>query len=679
VTQYGIRDKGGSVLVNVQSTTGVEFVANGQSGRGTAEVSEVNANGIGQVIIDDTNGTVNTQDDDELILSTTGEALDVTFGGNAVTDVFEIVGGNFSSIVNDTRGEIVNVDAGSIGEIVANTLGLSKSTVGSIVAGNTILNIPVAQVGPLDDAGPFSQQRNAIRVSGDIVSARSLQGLGNFIVQGSIQELIANADGVGTPGVHEGINGPIMTQPGGVASAGGGEMRYVNIGEGLLPSGTGEVLFSGLFAHSRIRLIENQGEGSDIRGDIVSKAQNLPTQRVTQNDGTFLLQPVAAIGTISLGDGSILGSDILVVQRFQNAREINGGAITTPNDNQPNTLAAPEIGTIGLSGKGGIMSASVRAADIGRVIVDGGFGIFNSFFGSTAQGDMDTIVTDGFGIRTAVFAGGGAIKTLQARGTGSRPSVTDYSASVRYSERMQFDPYSGFVLSALNDLHLYMGTTKDAPKRLKGDFGRSGLIYDTRATGARTLSNAVAYQFKSTLLSFASGIGRVTSTDTMDALLLTAGRLETVNAGNDVHNAEWNIAGPVGSVYVNGTWRGTSVLSASGPNGQVGSFQTKRSMFGALVSTNDIAQLQVGTFFGAPGTFREEDGSKLTAGVDVGRDLKSFVVGDSILDGATVFVNRQLGFLGVGGNIEEGATLSTKTLASQDIGGEVFGDVEIRG
>ena len=45
--------------------------------------------------------------------------------------------------------------------------------------------------------------------------------------------------------------------------------QTVNIGEGILPTGTGDVARSGLFAGDAIQLIVNQGLGSDIRGDVI--------------------------------------------------------------------------------------------------------------------------------------------------------------------------------------------------------------------------------------------------------------------------------------------------------------------------------------------------------------------------------------------------------------------------
>jgi hypothetical protein len=85
-------------------------------------------------------------------------------------------------------------------------------------------------------------------------------------------------------------------------------MITVNIGEGILPSGSGAVIQSGLFAHGRINLVVNQGLGSDIRGTIISKGQNLPTITRVAANGVTEVTSAPPIGTIALTDGSILGA-----------------------------------------------------------------------------------------------------------------------------------------------------------------------------------------------------------------------------------------------------------------------------------------------------------------------------------------------------------------------------------
>ena len=685
ITRYPIRDKGGLVLVNLTSTAGVEVIAGGQQGfRGTAEIGEVNANGLGTVIVDDPGNLTTTSEDDELELDRNADGtldeLEVILNGSAAIDVYEIVGGNFTQIINGTAGEIVNVTANSIGEIEAATLGLAKSHTGTLVGGNTILNTTPTQVDPLNDVGPFSGQRIGIVVNGDIVSARARQGLGNFIVDGSIQELVANADRVNTKGVHEGINAPVMTRTGGVATGGGGEIRFVQIGEGILHSGTGSVSFSGIFAHSRIGTIKNQGEGSDIRGDIVSKGENLPTFQRRLTDFTFEIVPFEPIGSIDLDDGAIIDADVLVVTRYQNAWEIGGGPLVTPDSGTFSGRKTNEIGFISLEGKGGIMSASVRASDIGDIEVKDGFGIFNSFFGTTAEGGLDNVTVDGYGIRSTSFRGGGDIVSINARGNGTRLNALNYTSSVRYSERMKFDPFSGYNLSEVNDLHIYLGTSAAAPIRTKGDYGRSGIIDDVTAVGSGSLGSVSGHQIKSSLLAFGAGTDSVVSRDYMDTLFIRTGRLDFLQSRQDVYNSDWRVAGAVGSVRIGGTFRGTSVLAAEGPNGQIHHFSTGRALYGAVISSNDLDELLIGTDIGAIGTFNtaEFGGERLSAGVDVAGDLHSLRVGGSILDGSTTWIGDRLGLLAVDGDIQEDARIDTRRFGSLKLVGELHGDLIIR-
>lgn len=694
VTRYGIRDKGGNVLVNLESTRGVEIFAGGQQGgRGAAEIGEINANGLGTLIVDDRGNLFNTGADDRLRLANTGDDLEILIDGAAVIDVYEIVGGNFTEIGNGTAGEIVNVTAQSIGRIEAATLGLAKSHTGTLVGGNTILNttpteVPVdsdvfeGELGP--DAGPFNGQRIGIVVGaanaggGDIVTVRARQGLGNIIVDGSIQELYANADGRNTPGVHEGINAPIMTRTGGVATGGGGEIRWVQIGEGILPSGTGSVSFSGIFAHSRIGTIVNQGEGSDIRGDVHSKAENLPTERRLRNDGVFETRSLAPIGVIDLDDGAIIGADIMVTTRFQNSWEIGGGQIFTPNIDLFTTDPAPEIGIVSLEGKGGIMSAQFLAHGIGDIEVKNGFGIFTSTFRTVAEGAVGNITVDGYGVRSTVFRGGGDLASITARGSGARLSAMNYSSSVRFSEQFIFDPFSGFQLSEINDLHLHLGTSARAPVRLTTDFGRGGVIDDVDARGSGTLGNVSAHQIKSSRFAFAAATNSVVARDYIDTLTITSGRLNFLQTTQDVHRAEWHIAGPVGTVRIGGTWRGTSFLGAEGPNGHIGTFATGRAMYGTVLSSNDIGEIAVAWEIGSTGLVFLDDGERFSAGIDVGGSLHLLRVGRDIIDGATIWVDDRLGSVIIDGDVEEEARIDVEELGSIRVGGSIFGDFIIR-
>ena len=144
----------------------------------------------------------------------------------------------------------------------------------------------------------------------------------------------------------------------------------------------------------------------------------------------------------------------------------------------------------------------------------------------------------------------------------------------------------------------------------------------------------------------------------------------------DVYNADWRVTGPVGTVTIGGTWRGSSMLSAQGPNGQIGTFSA-REMWGTLLSSNDIQQVIVTGDIGSSGAFNE-DGDRISAGIDVGRNLNLLQVGGSIKDGATIYVDDRLTKIIVGGDIEEEARVDMKTLGDLDITGELNGDFVVR-
>jgi len=102
-----------------------------------------------------------------------------------------------------------------------------------------------------------------------------------------------------------------------------------------------------------------------------------------------------------------------------------------------------------------------------------------------------------------------------------------------------------------------------------------------------------------------------------------------------------------------------------------------KSLWGTITSTNDIAQINVKGDYGSQGAFNL-DGERISAGIDVGRNLQNFIVGGSILTDSNVFVDDNLGLLDVGGDIQENATIDVQTLGTQQVDGEIFGDIIIR-
>jgi hypothetical protein len=225
----------------------------------SVEIGRIQANGFGASLIPDPgfdgipntgdedvgpDGVVNSGDEPLVLDPFSTSNLTVDLRGPAKIDVYDIEGsggfGNFNLIRNRT-GEVANIHAASIGQLVGTTLGLMKSSIlnltlagiadvdgAGIGAGPSGVSTAVAGPNPGGSGGtegntfPFAHQTNAIIVSGDIGEARSTQGLGNFIIGGILAKLRPNVDGTNTKGVFEGNNAPILV---------GKQMRDINIGE----------------------------------------------------------------------------------------------------------------------------------------------------------------------------------------------------------------------------------------------------------------------------------------------------------------------------------------------------------------------------------------------------------------------------------------------------------------
>src|SRR5690606_10408035 len=127
-------------------------------------------------------------------------------------------------------------------------------------------------------------------------------------------------DKTNTTGKVEGILAPIAV---------GGDLFRVNIGESLAPSGSGAMSHGGIYVIGRIGEVVNQGLGSDIRGDIVSQT---------------------GIDSIKLNHGAIINAFIGVVTDLQ--------SVSVPSTIGQNYVNGQSIGTISLTGQGGIIGSS---------------------------------------------------------------------------------------------------------------------------------------------------------------------------------------------------------------------------------------------------------------------------------------------------------------------------------
>lgn len=710
VLTYPIRYSGGSVILNVTVTPVDDTIApatNGGGGLlveagtrgplGTAEISQVtiSGNSSNTLEFDPFNRLYNVipPPPNQTNPPTPNVTLDVTFRGAARIDLWELIapaGTTFDSIVNGTGGEIVNITgAPDIILLEADTIGLAKRSVKTAVEGVTIL----------DNSYPFNQQRTLINV-GDLNSAVARRGIGN-IVATNINSIRANSDRKNVAGEFEGINAPIVCR-GADTSVLEGNIVSVQIGEGVLPSGSGLVGFAGLYATGAIDNVVGSGVGVDIRGDIVASNGNFLSQQVLDEAGNPVLDifgqpifeetPLYAIGNIRLNGGSIVEADILAVSDVDptlaplQAQEGNFSyAFIDLVDNFSEQV--PDINSVRIDGIGGVIGSFFAASDIGLIQINGGFGVITSGFSVGGAGNFDGIVTDGYGVRDSSFNGGATLKQIVARGTGKRVATTSYSSSVRNSESNRFDPYTGQSFDGTNDLHAYLGTSARAPKRV--GISDTGVIEDSDFVGGRDLTRIEAHRiigrdvFAFDILgnnlgripygdaaypmriTFGNSIGDIVVRDVVDGLSLTgSGSMNSFTAGGDVMNTRMDFAGRVKSIHSGKALRGTTEINVEGPDGQLDSISTGRSLYATVNVAQDIITASVGTDLGSPWF-----GSS--------RNIRSLSVKGSILTGATVRARKTIFSLNVGGDLQAGATVRANNIASQTFGGEVIGDIVI--
>jgi hypothetical protein len=697
VTAYPVRDGAGSVIARVTANTntggggppgrGVEIVTGTRGRGGSVEFGEIIVRSVGTDLVFNPftraftpEVTTNPPNNAE------GQNSDVLLRGPSLIDVWSVEVRDPASnaftgltrIVNDTAGEIVNVQAAHIGGISADTVGLAKSSTGAAVVGVNVQS----------NAYPFRQQRNLVIADsptgpGHIASIRARRGLGNILAIGSIGEITANADGRNIGGVFEGVNAPVVAlAEGTTASELHGNITNVAVGEGLAASGSGDVGFSGLYADGLIDRVRASGAGRDIRGDIVARGF---TVRVTQTvGGVTSTTPTFIIGDIILNNAAIIDADILNVTDFEDAREFVDTIFISGNIGDTLTNPVNDIRSITINGIGGILGSYIAVDDMGLVSINGGFGMIASVINSLGDSTLEGVVTDGYGIRSSVIEGGANINFVHARGNGKRLDTRSYTGSVRNSERMSFDPHTGHLLDGSNDLHKYLGTTRAQPKR-KG-LSDSGSIEDSHIIAQRTLGDvqanriigrnvfftdasgrrrripfgAVAYPMR---ISFGESVQSIRVRDFTDGPAITGGNLGRFDTAGDVIYTAVNVNGRIGTISA-GALRGTSSIKSRGPQGAIDNITTRRSLFATIESTQTIGTIKVGTDLGSPS-------------VSTSRNLGLLSIDGSVLTGANVRVARILGTLDVGRDVQSGATIRADEISNQEIGGQVQGDIII--
>ncbi|MCC6240964.1 MAG: hypothetical protein IT448_11765 [Phycisphaerales bacterium] len=464
--------------------------------------------------------------------------LETAFGAAGEDDLDELEPANM--IQNVSGGDMPIIRASSIGNLYGSSIGTARLTTAS-----TSL-LPGGE--PLyPDEYPFINERLGV-LTGNVINIAATQQIGN-VSAGLVGSVVPNSDNIDLPYVFEGLVGTIKAT----------ELRYVDIGEGLATGGTGYANQAGLFASGQIRVITNR-DGGDIRGPIVSQQQ---------------------IGGITLNNGSIINTNIGVVSSFPMVSNFSSS-----------TSVTGDMGPITVRGNGGIIGTAVRASNIASIYVPDGFGIFTSGFHTSGTGRIERVVAGGYGLRNVTVSGGGSITQVNATGTGGQLDSALYSSQVRLSELgYRVDPNSGTVLNRLNDLHAYLGTTKN--HRTIENVTNSGIIEDTTVNGAMALNAVYANRIRRSSFSFANSVDLFQTRGPIRDVTINTGRLNKAVIGGDVADTLINVSGPITDFYVVGSIDAGSTIRAIGGSGSIGRFQTLRSLAGDIQTTGIINTLAV--------------------------------------------------------------------------------------
>ncbi len=587
INQYGIRGSGGSVLVSVTSSDfGFTASSLNTPNNGTVEIGTINVDGLGRAVTDQ-NG--------QLILGQ-GTDISVVLNGPVVVDVMTINGNGLTQINNATGGEMVSINATSIGNLFGKgDIGLPMTHSGAVV--NRRDNVLTAY--------PFDNQKFGVNVTGSVIQARSWKSLGNLSIGGTLGSLLANADEVNRTDSPQGLLAPVFVQ---------GDIQRVNIGEVLAPSGSGSFSHGGLYANGAIQLVLNQGSGSDILGDIVSTQQ---------------------IDRIQLTHGSIINSTVNVLQLLSMSAKTDRTEAT-----------AGFIDTIVLNGSGGIIGSEFEASTFTGNVTVNGFGIFHSVFATSGNGQLNHVTAGGFGLVGVSLLADSTIGDVVATGNGKLLAVADFSGSVSPSTRFAHDPRFDQPLTVLNDLALALASNRRYEMV-------AGQINGTTAQATVEMDNLRAHKIVDSTFDFANEISTITtgkSVDddpaTIDNVQVTTGKLGRFNPGADVRTLTMTIAGPLNSLTLRGNLLGDSLVQAVGPNGNINTINILGDLVGSLFADGIIRNVTVG---GDMTGDIEARGVGLTRGLVVSRiTIKGSFFGSADLTGdvGQIIVTGQFGRVG---------------------------------
>ena len=689
VTQPAAPTAGGTTSGTTTGST-TSTSSSGSTGNGAGTTSGSGQGGTGSIFTSPAPTTAGPGGSPGLTEATGGLPLFLHASGPANVDLFDIVVlnnggfGDATEITNTSGGEIVNVLAQSIGRLFSTgSIGVAKQHTAAavnpmqvIMAANnlTAANIEQYQVDPDITAGhyfgnlyPFEKQRiGVVIMGGDLLSVEA-PIIGNIMVNGSIGQVIADGN---TPG--QGIVAPIvafdLSQPTilnrfslNTGPQPAGNIGSVQIGGGIAPSGSGMFAYSGIYADGRVGTIS--GNGADIRGNIVT---------------------AAGVDTISLHNGSIINSDIddtTIGQQFL-VTEGNlgraGVSLVTPID-----TPQVDLGTISLTGNGGIIGLEMGVDHLGSLTVNGGFGIFNSFIFNSSDGSIGTIRADGYGIRNTSILGGIVIGSITATQNGQQIPTSNYSPDVRTSETGSVDPYFGFAPNFLTDIDVYLGTNAS---QTTSNETQGGVIENLTVAVSRDLGSIRAFSYQQnalgtllttqlsdpTLFATAQGfamalnigntIGTLTSTGGVNGLTVITGKIKKIQFGSDVSRLDMELAGRISNLTINGNLDDGSTIFAKGINGNIGTINVRGNLDGTIKAQKKIGTLMVGGnltgTIDAANITKIQAGSLNTGNLTIDGNLQNLIsLGDLGTTGQSILVHGSVGKVQVAGNMNTSMTV----------------------
>lgn len=445
----------------------------------------------------------------------------------------------------------------------------------------------------LDDIGaPFDGYLNGIVVrTAGIQLVESAGSVGDVISQAldaDILTVTANDDGISADGSFDGIVGTIFS---------GRDIDLVEIGDGLVGTGSGPLAQAGIFATSFIDTIRENVAGADIEGAISTGGLDL--------DFTVpRAAPIPGINSIELRTGgSIRDAYIATARRLDEF------------------WVSPGYGNDGIF-LGVLNELSVTGGDIFRSRIVVGqldeLTITNGFFDATdlsVQGDVTGSITAS-GFRNSTLGGG----PLEFR-----------ASRITIAEDLE-------VLRAVN-----------------------GNVVDTTILVIGSVFGSItANDFVRANIGVSNTINSIVLAGDMLASNLTAGQLRAMTVGNSIRTSNITVGGPLISLTVANEINRTDI-NVTGPNGRIGTITVANNLSADITSSGRIGTIRstAGDIRGSITTttaagditllsaFRD-----LAVDTDIGGNLAQIMVGRNIGDAqspSVVLVRGQVGMLSVTG------------------------------